>query len=78
MLTASKDQTAKVWDARTGAEVLSLEGHTGPVLSASFNPDGSRVVSASMEESATIWDARTGAEVLNPHRAHRSRLLDIV
>ena len=44
IVTASTDKTAKVWDARTGAEVLTLKGHTGQVTSASFSPDGSRIV----------------------------------
>ena len=48
----------------TGAEVLTLKGHTGCVTSASFSPDGSRVVTASDDKTAKVWDARTGAEVL--------------
>ena len=27
-MTGSEDQTAKVWDAKSGAEVLTLKGHT--------------------------------------------------
>ena len=63
-MTASWDGTAKVWDARTGAEILTLKGHTGPVISASFSPDGSRIVTASRDRTAKVWDAATGAEVL--------------
>ena len=58
-MTTSNDQTAKVWDARTGAEVLNLKGHTGPVFSASFSPDGSRLVTASADETVKVWDARS-------------------
>ena len=61
---ASCDETAKVWDAKTGAEVLTLKGHTDLVSSASFSPDGSRVVTASEDKTAKVWDAKTGAEVL--------------
>ena len=46
-MTASDDKTAKVWDAKSGAEVLTLKGHTNIVISAMFSPDGSRVVTAS-------------------------------
>src|SRR5262249_30680592 len=28
-----------VWDARTGAELLALNGHTAPVMSSAFSPD---------------------------------------
>jgi WD40 repeat protein len=53
-----------VWDAHSGAEVFTLKGHTGWVLSASFSPDGSRVVTGSWDGTARVWDAKTGAEVL--------------
>ena len=61
---ASDDKTAKVWDATSGAEVLTLKGHTGCVRSASFSPDGSRVVTGSDDKTAKVWDAKSGAEVL--------------
>jgi WD40 repeat protein len=57
VVTASEDRTAKVWDARSGALVLTLKGHTGPIKSASFSGDGSRIVTASGDGTAKIWDA---------------------
>ena len=64
-MTGSDDQTAKVWDAKTGAEVLTLKGHTGPVTSASFSPDG---LADRHREYATgrrrCGTRRVGAEVL--------------
>ena len=63
-VTAGGDGTAKVWDARSGAEVLTLKGHAGGVTSAGFSPDGTRVVTASEDRTAQVWDARSGAEVL--------------
>ena len=71
IVTGSEDRTAKVWDATTGAEVLTLKGHTGRVNSASFSPDGSRIVTASRDGTAKVWDATTGAEVRHPQGAHR-------
>ena len=58
------DKTAKVWDANDRRRILTLKGHTGPVNSASFSPDGSRIVTASDDQTAKVWDAKTGAEVL--------------
>src|SRR5262249_52962309 len=55
---------AWVWDAKAGAEVLSLRGHTFRVGAASWSPDGSRVVTGSHDGTARVWDVRTGAEVL--------------
>ena len=64
IVTASRDKTAKVWDAKSGAEILTLKGHTDRVTSASFSPDGSRIVTASVDKTAKVWDAKSGAEVL--------------
>ena len=35
IVTGSGDQTARVWDARTGTALLDLKGHTGWVMSVS-------------------------------------------
>ena len=58
VVTASQDGTAKVWDAKTGTEALTLKGHTGWVGSASFSPDGTRIVTAGGDRTARVWDAR--------------------
>ncbi len=62
--TASRDNTARVWDSRSGTEVLALKGHTESVSSASWSPDGSRIATASDDNTARVWDARNGSEVL--------------
>src|SRR5262249_36757821 len=51
---------ASVWDARTGAELFDLKGHTATVMSASFSPDGTRIITGSADGTARVWDARTG------------------
>ena len=55
MVTASDDQTARLWDAATGKALVTLEGHTDRVWSAAFSPDGTRVVTASFDKTAKIW-----------------------
>jgi WD40 repeat protein/serine/threonine protein kinase len=52
------------------SELLTLQGHTDTIRSASFSPDGARVVTASSDSTARVWDARTGAEVLT-FRGHK-------
>ena len=71
MVTASEDNTARVWDAATGAAIAVLKGHEDRVNSAAFSPDGTRVVTASDDKTARVWDAATGAEiaVLKGHEA---------
>jgi WD40 repeat protein/serine/threonine protein kinase/tetratricopeptide (TPR) repeat protein len=51
---------ATVWDARTGAHLVDLEGHTGLVMSAAFSPDSTRIVTGSADGTIKTWDARTG------------------
>ena len=50
-----------LWDAKNGAALATLTGHTQAVSSAVFSPDGSRVVTASWDNTARLWDAMTGA-----------------
>ena len=47
IVSASDDQTLKVWDARTGEERLTLRGHTGWVTGCAISPAGDFIVSAS-------------------------------
>jgi dipeptidyl aminopeptidase/acylaminoacyl peptidase len=51
---------------------FALGGHDGPVTSAAFSPDGSRIVTASAASTARIWDAATAKEiaVLRGHASH--------
>lgn len=49
-----------VWDARTGAELLALNGHTAHVMTSAFSPDGTRIITGSVDGTAKVWDARTG------------------
>ena len=54
-VTGSQDNTAKLWDAATGKEILSLPGHTQEVTSVSFSPDGRNVLTSSRDGTAIIW-----------------------
>jgi len=60
ILTASADNTARVWNAANGQLLAILQGHTGPVRSAVFSPDGQRVVTASYDHTARVWNAANG------------------
>jgi WD40 repeat protein len=72
IVTASKDNTARIWDATTAKEIAVLRGHEDPVYSAAFSPDGPRIVTASSDNTARIWDAATAKEiaVLRGHDDH--------
>src|SRR5215471_17350759 len=63
VVTASADNTARIWDADSGKEIALLQGHTDTVGSAGFSPDGKRAVTASADNTARIWDADSGEEI---------------
>jgi WD40 repeat protein len=42
---------------------MTLKGHTGPVTSVSFSPDGNRIASGSRDNTIRLWDASTGEEL---------------
>jgi WD40 repeat protein len=58
VVTASLDNTARVWEAATGRELAVLRGHEGRVTSAAFSPDGRYIVTASADGTAHIYLTR--------------------
>src|SRR6266700_1715729 len=62
IVSASGDQTLKVWDARTGEERRTLRGHKNMVNGCAISPAGDFIVSASWDNTLKVWDTRTGEE----------------
>jgi WD40 repeat protein len=56
VVTASRDNTARLWDAKSGAPLGEPLRHEGEVESAQFSPDGTKVVTASRDNTARLWD----------------------
>lgn len=78
LATGSRDQTARVWDSTTGAELLRLD-HQEPsfryVSSVAFSPDGTRLATGTGDarllfrkplpaEPVRVWDLASGGELL--------------
>jgi WD40 repeat protein/transcriptional regulator with XRE-family HTH domain len=63
LATASEDETARVWDAVTGQELLSFSQPAG-FLVIRFSPDGTRLATADNVGTASVWDAATGEKLL--------------
>ena len=86
VLTGSADQTAKLWDVDSllsqdatqkpaAKELLTLKGHTRPLTSVAFAPDGNSVLTAARDGVAILWPAdgesamapaKLGASVRHP------------
>jgi WD40 repeat protein/energy-coupling factor transporter ATP-binding protein EcfA2 len=76
VVTASGDNTAKIWDAQTGQLFKSLD-HRGEVYIAAFNRDGTRIVTASTDTTACIWDTQTG-QLLHTLKGHSGEVNNAV
>ena len=54
-LSASEDNTLKVWDLESGQALLTLSGHDDLVNGVAVTPDGRRAVSASDDNNLKVW-----------------------
>jgi WD40 repeat protein len=64
IITGSKDNTARIWDAKTGTAVAVLEGHADAITAIAVTPDGTRAITGSRDNTARIWDLSTGKELI--------------
>jgi WD40 repeat protein len=53
LVTVAEDTTARIWDLRSGKEILTLK-HAGHVRSARFTPDGRHVFTVSAS-GGRLW-----------------------
>ena len=77
LATGSLDNTVKIWDVESGKEYLSLEKHSGEVVSVEFSSDGDKVVSSSFDGTAIVWDLRSG-DVIQHMKDHKSELSNAI
>jgi WD40 repeat protein/serine/threonine protein kinase len=67
----------KVWDAKTGHELVALQGKTGPTISVAFSPNGWRLATGSEDGTTKLWDAHSGQELLE-FKGHTKRVRTVV
>jgi WD40 repeat protein len=62
-VSASADQTLKVWDLETGRELRTFTGHSANVTSLALSADGRVAVSGSADQTLKVWDVESGQEL---------------
>ncbi len=68
MVTASEDNTGKIWNYRTGKFMYDLVLHTGDITALQMSKDGSFVVLASADGSYSKWATATGKLLFHSNR----------
>ncbi len=63
VLTGAYDETAKLWDTETGAEIGTITGNTDGVSSMAFSPDGSKILTGLRARTAKLWATDTLSEI---------------
>jgi WD40 repeat protein len=67
------DGEVKLWEARTGHEVMTLRGHVNWVLTVAFSPNGRRLATAGLDGNVKLWDWMCGQEAVTL-RGHRGAI----
>ena len=59
LASGSYDKTVKLWEARSGKLLRTLEGHTEHVDIVAFSPDGRLLASKSRDHTIRLWSCET-------------------
>jgi WD40 repeat protein len=64
ILSAGRDNRQLVWDAATGKDLATLNGHASWVETVAVSPDGRRVATAGQDSLIRLWDTATWQPIL--------------
>jgi WD40 repeat protein len=67
VVTASWDNTAKIWSAPEGRLMYDLKAHSASLLFATYSHSGKYIVTTSKDSTAIIWNATSGTALYQLH-----------
>ena len=62
LASASEDNTVRLWDVETNANIATLEGHEGRINAVAFSPDGRMLASAGGDGPVRLWNVESGQQ----------------
>ena len=75
LVSASRDQTARIWDVATAKVEFVLKGHGAPIYGLDVSPDGKLAVTSSEDRRVKIWSVEKGTILENLATRPRPRPL---
>lgn len=70
------DKTIRIWDVKTGKQILQINDQSEIVWTVAFSPDGKYLVTGDSLGSVSVWSVADGT-LVKTWKAHSSRLVDI-
>jgi WD40 repeat protein len=61
LVTGDMDGQIRLWQVRTGKQLLAFKGHSGWVRSIAWSPDGRTLASGSNDSLVRLWDVTDGS-----------------
>lgn len=69
VVSAGEDGIIRLWNAATGQELATLEGHARRIFGLAISPDGSCIASGGDGSEVRLWDATSG-DIIRMMRGH--------
>lgn len=76
LASACADFSWRLWDARTGQQLLLQDGHVRECCALAFHPDGSLIYTADAGGVGLLWDIRSG-QMIQGFQGHGKKVTDV-
>jgi WD40 repeat protein len=79
LVSASNDESVRLWSVQSGEQKQLFSGHEGAVLAVAWSPDGRLVASGggASDKSICVWSVDTGKIAVGPLRAHGNSIVGL-